>query len=62
MILDHGSHFYTLCAKLGELTRKNGDSVAAGDRIALTDDQGTPVYFEIRSRNIAVNPLQWVAQ
>lgn len=60
-IIDHGDHFYTLCANLGELNRKAGESVAVGDTIGSTDDAGTPVYFEIRSRNVALNPLQWVS-
>jgi septal ring factor EnvC (AmiA/AmiB activator) len=60
-IIDHGGHFYSLCAHLGRLDRKAGDPVAAGDSIGLTDDSGTPVYFEIRARNVAVNPLQWVS-
>ena len=61
VIVDHGEHFYSLCAHLGQLDRKLGDMVAVGDRIGSTDDKGTPVYFEIRSRNIAVNPLQWIS-
>lgn len=60
-IVDHGEHFYSICAHLGELRKKAGDPVAAGDIIGVTDDQGTPVYFEIRARNVAVNPLQWVS-
>jgi septal ring factor EnvC (AmiA/AmiB activator) len=60
-IVDHGEHFYSICAHLGELKKKAGDAVAAGDLIGLTDESGTPVYFEIRARNVAVNPLQWVA-
>jgi septal ring factor EnvC (AmiA/AmiB activator) len=60
-IIDHGEHYYTLCAHLGELRRNTGDAVMAGDPIGMTDESGTPVYFEIRDRNIAVNPLQWVA-
>jgi septal ring factor EnvC (AmiA/AmiB activator) len=60
-IIDHGDHFYSLCAHLGDSIKKTGDSVAAGDAIGVTDDLGTPVYFEIRARNVAVNPLQWVS-
>jgi septal ring factor EnvC (AmiA/AmiB activator) len=60
-IVDHGDHYYTLCAHLGELSKRTGDIVMAGDPIGVTDSSGTPVYFEIRDRNIAVNPLQWVA-
>jgi septal ring factor EnvC (AmiA/AmiB activator) len=60
-IVDHGDHFYSLCAHLGSLEKKAGDVVAAGETLGLTDDLGTPVYFEIRARNVAVNPLQWVS-
>ncbi len=61
LILDHGDHYYTLSAHLNDLTRKTGDAVEAGDLVGHADTSGHPVYFEIRSRNIAVNPLQWVA-
>ncbi len=61
-IIDHGQHFYSLCAHLGSLMKKPGDFVAAGETIGTTDDAGTPIYFEIRDRNIAVNPLQWVSR
>jgi septal ring factor EnvC (AmiA/AmiB activator) len=60
-IVDHGDHFYSLCAHLGSLQKKAGEIVAAGDVIGSTDDSGTPIYFEIRARNVAVNPLQWVS-
>jgi septal ring factor EnvC (AmiA/AmiB activator) len=60
-IIDHGGHFYSLCAHLGSSLKKTGDLVAPGEAIGLTDDLGTPVYFEIRSRNVAVNPLQWIS-
>ncbi len=59
-IIDHGEHFYSLCAHLGELHRQVGDPVAAGDSVGTSSEDGAPVYFEIRARNIAVNPLQWV--
>jgi septal ring factor EnvC (AmiA/AmiB activator) len=60
-IVDHGEHYYSICAHLGELKKKAGDPVAAGDLIGSADGSGTPVYFEIRARNVAVNPLQWVS-
>lgn len=60
-IIDHGDHFYSICAHLGALLKKAGDKVLVGEPIARTDDSGTPVYFEIRSRNVAVNPLQWIS-
>jgi septal ring factor EnvC (AmiA/AmiB activator) len=60
VIIDHGEHFYSLCAHLGDIVKKTNESVAAGDPIGSTDDLGTPLYFEIRARNVAVNPLQWL--
>jgi len=60
-IVDHGGHFYSLCAHLGSALKKTGDSVAVGEAIGETDESGTPIYFEIRSRNVAVNPLQWIS-
>jgi septal ring factor EnvC (AmiA/AmiB activator) len=61
LILDHGDHYYTLSAHLNDITRRTGDSVESGDLVGHADSSGQPVYFEIRSRNIAVNPLQWVS-
>lgn len=59
-ILDHGSHYYSICARLGELQKVAGDWVQTGDVIGKTDEKGTSIYFEIRSGNVAVNPLQWI--
>jgi septal ring factor EnvC (AmiA/AmiB activator) len=60
-ILDHGDHFYSICGHLGELAKKVGDTVAMGEKIGVSDSSGNPVYFEIRARNIPVDPLQWIA-
>jgi septal ring factor EnvC (AmiA/AmiB activator) len=61
VILDHGDHFYTISGNLGATSLRKGDAVAPGDRLGISARDGTPVYFEIRARNIAVNPLQWVS-
>ncbi len=62
MIIDHGSHYYSLIGKLGELYKKSGESVRRGEIIGQVDNSGNPIYFEIRSRNIAVNPMQWISK
>lgn len=59
-IVDHGNHFYTLLAHLGEILKSEGELVYQGDAIGISDDAGTPIYFEIRVKNVAVNPLQWM--
>jgi septal ring factor EnvC (AmiA/AmiB activator) len=60
-IVDHGDHFYSICGHLGEIAKKVGDPVAMGEKIGVSDSSGNPVYFEIRARNIPVDPLQWIA-
>ena len=60
VIIDHGDHFYSLCAHLGKVSKKTNEVVIEGDAVGITGDSGTPLYFEIRARNVAVNPLQWM--
>lgn len=61
MIVDHGNHFYSICGGLGSVAKKVGEQVALGEKIGVSDSSGNPVYFEIRARNIPVDPLQWIA-
>ena len=60
-ILDHGGHYYSLCANLGALARKEGEIVKAGEELGTSEASGKPVYFEIRARNLPVDPLEWIA-
>ena len=60
LIIDHGDHYYTLLGRLGSFAKKVQDRVVAGELIGKSDNSGNPIYFEIRSRNVAVNPLQWL--
>ncbi len=59
LILDHGDQYYSLVAQLGEVLKKEGDEVLEGDLIGKAALDNTPVYFEIRQRHIAVNPVPW---
>lgn len=60
-IIDHGDHFYSICGQLGDIVKKVGDVVIQGEKIGVSDSSGTPVYFEIRAKNIPVDPMQWIA-
>jgi len=60
VILDHGANYYSLVARLGNINRKSGEWVGPGDVLGQSRLDGSPVYFEIRSRNVAVDPLDWV--
>jgi len=59
LILDHGDQFYSLVGHLGEVRKEDGDTVMEGEVIARSSRDQTPVYFEIRQRHIALNPLPW---
>ena len=60
LIIDHGSHFFSLCGHLGSRVKREGDTVKAGEILGHVNDAAQPVYFEIRARNVPLNPLQWV--
>ncbi|MFZ9594704.1 MAG: murein hydrolase activator EnvC family protein [Bdellovibrionia bacterium] len=60
VIVDHGDHYYSLCSHLSQVSKKVSEPVEVGDLLGLTGDLKDPLYFEIRARNVALNPLQWV--
>jgi septal ring factor EnvC (AmiA/AmiB activator) len=62
LILDHGDQYYSLVGQLGEALKKEGDDVKEGEAIGRSALDGTPVYFEIRQRHVAVNPVPWFAK
>jgi len=61
VILNHGAQYFSLVGQLRELFKSKGDWVSTGDAIGMTDGKRTPVYFEIREKNVAVAPLQWIS-
>lgn len=62
VIIDHGGHFYSICGNLGSIDIKTGDELSKGSKIGVTELTGKPLYFEIRARNIPVDPLQWISK
>lgn len=60
IIIDHGKDYFSLVAQLGELISKVGDQVQAGDVVGKSGVSGSPVYFEIRKRHVAIDPLPWL--
>lgn len=62
VIIDHGEQYYSLQGQLGEVYKKEGDTVAEGEIIGKTALDNTPLYFEIRQRHVAVNPVPWLAK
>jgi murein hydrolase activator len=62
IILDHGSHYYTVSGNLDEIDVKTGQEVGAGERIGTVGDdgQGPMLYFEVRQGARTVPPGPWL--
>jgi septal ring factor EnvC (AmiA/AmiB activator) len=59
LILEHPRDLYTIYSGLATFTKKVGDQVPL--QATLGDAQaGQSIYFEIRSRNLAIDPLKWL--
>ncbi len=64
LIIDHGDKYMTLYGHNQTLLKEVGDSVDAGDIIALSGDKNTNkqagLYFEIRHKGNPTNPTKWL--
>lgn len=66
VILDHGDGLYTLYGNLSKLDLKKGERVSRGQAIGLAGEtgslKGAKLYFEIRRKGEAEDPLLWLAK
>lgn len=66
IVLDHGAGFMSLYGHNQNLLKKPGTRISAGEIIALAGSSGgqssAGLYFEIRNKGEAVNPLQWLSR
>ena len=64
IVLDHGNGYMSLYGHNQALLHQAGDTVTAGEPIALVGQSGgqsSPnLYFEIRYKGDPVNPTQWI--
>lgn len=64
VILDHGMGYYSLYGHCSEFLVGKGDAVKAGQPIAMVGDTGSLkgecLYFELRFKTKALDPLQWL--
>lgn len=58
VILEHPGQYYTLYGQLGSVSVELGRTLTQGMLVGRTN--GEPLYFEIRNKNVAINPLQWL--
>ncbi|MFN3710768.1 MAG: murein hydrolase activator EnvC family protein [Alishewanella aestuarii] len=64
IVVDHGKGFMSLYGHNQSLLKQPGDNVRGGDAIAQVGASGgqadPALYFEIREKGEAVNPLNWL--
>jgi len=64
LIVDHGMTYYSLYGHCAEFLVAVGDMVRTGQPVAMVGDSGSLkgecLYFEIRYKTKALDPLQWL--
>ncbi|MGE4234237.1 MAG: murein hydrolase activator EnvC [Bacteriovoracia bacterium] len=60
VIVEHRGKYYSLYAQLSQTNVQVNQHVSSG--YALGALEKDPLYFEIREKNVAVNPLEWLQQ
>jgi septal ring factor EnvC (AmiA/AmiB activator) len=64
MIINHGSHYFTVYARLEERLKERGEMVSDGEVVGLAGDLGWDVgpgvYFEIRKGRGHLDPKRWL--
>ncbi|HRK02743.1 MAG TPA: peptidoglycan DD-metalloendopeptidase family protein [Oligoflexia bacterium] len=58
VILEHPGQYFSLYGQLAKTGLKVGDVLRKGELVGATSE--APFYFEIREKNVAVNPVQWI--
>jgi septal ring factor EnvC (AmiA/AmiB activator) len=64
VIINHGSRYFTISARLAKRSRVEGEMVNAGDAVGLlgsSDGVNKPrLYFEIRKGESLLDPVKWL--
>jgi len=64
VIINHGSHYFTISAHLEERVKEKGEMVSEGEVVGLVGDPGWQVgpgiYFEIRKGGNHLDPKGWL--
>jgi len=59
LIVEHPHSIYSIYGGLKTLSRKAGDEVKSSETIGHMESE-KPLYFEIRARNVAIDPVKWL--
>lgn len=59
LIIEHPHSIYSIYGGLAEVYRSSGEEVKAEEKVASLESE-KPLYFEIRSGNVAVDPVKWL--
>lgn len=63
VLIEHGDRYMTLYAHNSAIMKNVGETVTAGEIIALSGDsggqRGTGTYFEVRHKGKPLNPAKW---
>ncbi len=59
LILEHADSLYSIYGGLGTLARSAGEEVKARENLGYLESD-KPLYFEIRSKNVAIDPVRWL--
>jgi septal ring factor EnvC (AmiA/AmiB activator) len=59
LIVEHPHSLYTIYAGLKDMFSRVGDAVISGQKLGSVGSQ-SPLYFEIRARNVAMDPVRWL--
>jgi septal ring factor EnvC (AmiA/AmiB activator) len=64
VIINHGSRYFTISARLSKRSREEGEMVNAGEPVGLLgppDGLNPPrLYFEIRKGEALLDPVKWL--
>lgn len=59
LIVEHPHSIYSIYGGLKTVERNAGETVQASDRLGSMESE-KPFYFEIRVRNVAIDPIKWL--
>ena len=64
IIVQHSSELLSVYGHCSKFLKKKGDYILAGDEIGVAGDSGSTfgnsLYFEIRKKTVAEDPLKWL--